>query len=203
MGSARRREREKENLKRAILDAARELFVLEDYKAISMRRIAEKIDYSPTAIYLHFKDKEEIFLHLVSEGFDLLTSKMQLSRDPDPVRRFRGLGRAYLEFALENPHYYKIMFEMELPFLNADCEPEKKLGDDCFGIMERCILEGRDAGVFHLKESPNATACAIWAMVHGAASLSLSNHVDHKLIESREEFYSAVLELTLRGLQAA
>ncbi len=72
LGSSERRAREKENLRRAILDAARELFVAEGYDAVTMRKIADRIEYSPTTIYLHFKDKDEILLCLSEEGFTLL-----------------------------------------------------------------------------------------------------------------------------------
>src|SRR4051794_31187958 len=113
MGSAQRRARAKENLRRAILDAARKLFATEDYKAVSMRRIAEEIEYSPTALYLHFKDKEEILFYLIDEGFEMLSGRLESLNVEDPVLRLRKGGRVYFKFAFEQPHYYRIMFQLQ------------------------------------------------------------------------------------------
>ena len=91
MGSAQRRARAKENLRRAILDAARELFATEEYEAVSLRRIAEKIEYSPAAIYLHFQDKKEILFHLIDEGFALLSARLETVRVADRYDVLRDL----------------------------------------------------------------------------------------------------------------
>ena len=64
MGVKERREREKESLRQDILDVAREMFATEGYESVSMRKIADKIEYSPTTIYLYFKDKNELFYAL-------------------------------------------------------------------------------------------------------------------------------------------
>ena len=77
MGTKERREREKEEIRQKILDAARELFVQEGYDAVSMRKIAEKIEYSPTAIYLHFKDKRSVLIALCDEDFLRLARELQ------------------------------------------------------------------------------------------------------------------------------
>ena len=68
MGVKERREREKSETRDKILDAARELFVTEGYEGVSMRKVADKIEYSPTAIYVHFADKEELFRELCHRG---------------------------------------------------------------------------------------------------------------------------------------
>src|SRR5437868_7223920 len=81
MGIKERHERDREAVSRAILDAARELFVSEGYQNVSMRKIAERIEYSPAAIYSYFESKDDIFFALAEEGFRLLG-------DPDdPVRQ--------------------------------------------------------------------------------------------------------------------
>src|SRR5438034_7537093 len=72
MGIKERHERDREAVHRAILDAARELFVSEGYQNISIRKIAERIEYSPAAIYGYFPSKDDIFFSLAEEGFRLL-----------------------------------------------------------------------------------------------------------------------------------
>ena len=103
LGTKERREREKEEIRQKILDAARELFVQEGYDAVSMRKIAERIEYSPTAIYLHFKDKRSVLIALCDEDFLRLARELQkIGRIEDPVERMRQSGRAYIRFALEH-----------------------------------------------------------------------------------------------------
>src|SRR5580765_6562626 len=101
MGTKERREREREELRTKILDAARELFAKEGYEAVSMRRIAEAIEYSPTAIYVHFKDKAELMRELCHEDFSKLDAgNPDALETTDPVERIRALGRMYIHFGV-------------------------------------------------------------------------------------------------------
>src|SRR5256885_8517715 len=81
MGIKERHERDREAVRRGILDAARELFVSEGYANVSIRKIAERIEYSPAAIYGYFPSKDDIFFELAEEGFRLL-SDPQRALDP-------------------------------------------------------------------------------------------------------------------------
>ena len=69
MGVKERQERDKEQLRERILDAARELFVAEGYRNVSIRKIAEKVEYSPAALYSYFPSKDALFFALAEEGF--------------------------------------------------------------------------------------------------------------------------------------
>lgn len=90
MGVKERRDREKLATRDLILDAARELFVSEGYEGVSMRKVAEKIEYSPTAIYVHFADKEELFRELCHQDFAHLAQVFQSAALPeDPVERLK------------------------------------------------------------------------------------------------------------------
>src|SRR5215469_1136897 len=111
MGVKERREREREETRAKIADAARELFAREGYDAVSMRRIAEAIEYSPTAIYVHFKDKESLFQELCRQDFGKLASVFtKLSQVENPIERIREIGHAYIHFALLYPNHYRLMF---------------------------------------------------------------------------------------------
>src|SRR5437660_10594166 len=106
MGVKERREREKSETRDKILDAARELFVTEGFEGVSMRRVAEKIEYSPTAIYVHFADKNELFHELCREDFARLQEVMTSpSMAVDPVERLRQIGRNYVEFGVRFRHH--------------------------------------------------------------------------------------------------
>jgi AcrR family transcriptional regulator len=202
VSSVQRRARAKENLRRAILDAARELFVTEDYRAISMRRIAEKIEYSPTAIYLHFKDKQEILFQLVQEGFELLNARLQALDIADPVERLRQGGQAYMEFARTQPHYYKLMFQLEDKALSEQCAARSEISENAFGFIVRCVTEAMAQEKFRATDPPMIVAHTIWAHIHGAVSLMLANRLMRLPEEAHSIFYSHVVETTLRGLRA-
>src|SRR5262250_505658 len=103
MGIKERQERDREAVRRAILDAARDLFVTEGYRNISIRKIAERIEYSPAAIYSYFPSKDDIFFALAEEGFRLLGDPAQAPRQAElrqlePLDRLRGLFWRLYEF---------------------------------------------------------------------------------------------------------
>src|SRR5258706_722681 len=111
MGVWERREREREEVRTKILDASRELFATHGYEAVTMRRVAERIEYSPTAIYLHFADKETLLRELCETDFLSLAKQFQrIARVEDPVERLRRIGHAYTEFAIDFPNHYRLMF---------------------------------------------------------------------------------------------
>src|SRR5712691_4365318 len=115
MGIKERHERDREAIQRAILDAARELFVSEGYQNVSIRKIAERIEYSPAAIYGYFPCKDDIFFALAEEGFRLLghpedaglTARLPGS---EPLDRLRQIFWHIYEFGLEHPQYFSLMF---------------------------------------------------------------------------------------------
>lgn len=199
MSSAQRRAREKENLKRAILDAARELFVTEDYHAVSMRRIADKIEYSPTAIYLYFKDKDEIFLNLVEEGFAMLCDRLYALDIADPIERLGQGGRAYVDFAFTQPHYYRIMFEI------GDKKPPEELagcvtnGVRAFEFIRQCVTEAKEQGKLAGDQDVNVFSHAIWACMHGAVMLALSGRLFMLPEDQYPALFEAIEKILLNG----
>src|SRR5580692_3211582 len=130
MGVKERREREKSETRDKILDAARELFVTEGYEGVSMRRVAEKIEYSPTAIYVHFADKNELFHELCGQDFARLPEEMQSADMPaDPIERLRQLGRNYIQLGLRFPNHYLFMFMTPHPPNEPD-EEDREIMDN-------------------------------------------------------------------------
>src|SRR5580765_5352215 len=116
MGTQERREREKQELRIKILDAARDLFAAEGYDAVTMRKIAEKIEYSPTAIYQHFADKDALVAELCHHDFrSFATHFGRAAAVQDPIERLCASGRAYFDFAVEFPEQYRFMFMAARP----------------------------------------------------------------------------------------
>src|SRR3974377_491950 len=117
MGVKERKAREKTHLRQEILMAASELFVKEGFENVSMRRIAEKIEYSPTTIYLYFKDKAELLEQGCHGTFERLSAHLKriLEQPGDPTERLKRGLLAYIHFGLENPHHYRATFMMPIP----------------------------------------------------------------------------------------
>src|SRR5947207_11504425 len=114
MGIKERQERDRETVRRAILDAARDLFTTEGYRNVSIRKIADRIEYSPAAIYSYFPSKDDIFFALAEEGFRLLFSyERGIGARPapeDPADLLRAMFWRYYEFSKEHPAYFALMF---------------------------------------------------------------------------------------------
>src|SRR5919202_6941068 len=111
MGIKERQERDREAVRRAILDAARDLFVAEGYKNVSIRKIAERIEYSPAAIYSYFASKDDIFYALAEEGFRLLGDPADVSLEGRTLlQRVRAIFWRLYEFSREHPQYFALMF---------------------------------------------------------------------------------------------
>src|SRR6266853_2367684 len=112
MGVQERRARQKEGVREEILDAARTLFVKEGYEHVSIRKIAEKIEYAPGTIYLYFRDKAEILERLCEETFSKLAQKMHaINADPsNPLDGLRRGLRTYIQFGIDNPNHYIVTF---------------------------------------------------------------------------------------------
>src|SRR2546423_841925 len=100
------------NNPQVIMDAARELFVEEGFENVSMRRIAEKIEYSPTTIYLYFEDKLSLLYAICQETFAKLAKRLEAHgrESADPVETLKKGCRAYIEFGLKHPNHYKLTF---------------------------------------------------------------------------------------------
>jgi len=205
MGVKERREREQSETREKILDAARELFITEGYDGVSMRKVAEKIEYSPTAIYMHFADKEQLFHELCQQDFARLAEVFQSSAMPlDPVERLKQIGRTYVGFGLQYPNHYKLMFMTPHPVqepTEADCEIKGNPEVDAYAFLKLTVQQAIDAGCFREElRDADLLSQTLWAAVHGVISLQIAKGCDHwvdwRPIQERSEL---MLDATLRG----
>lgn len=182
MGIAERKEREKEDLKRRILDTARELFLEHGYDRTSMRMIAERIEYSPTTIYLYYKDKDAIFHALHVEAFLLMGSLFApLAKVSDPIERLNAMGRVYLEFAQQRPGLYDLMFIMKSPVKEQTWEE----GQSTFDVLKHTVQEAMKKGLLR-KADVEVTSFLIWSTVHGMAALFVRDRCFKVISESKQ-----------------
>lgn len=201
-----RREREKLETREKILDAARELFLTEGYDGVSMRQVAERIDYSPTAIYVHFADKDELFRELVHADFAKLAGAFQEAANlSDPVERIKRIGSAYIEFGRRYPNHYKLMFMTSCPLDGpdeVDCEIKGNPEVDAYAFLKHSVQQAIDAGLFR-EELTDAELLSqtLWAAVHGVISLQIAKHSDAwvawRPLEQRAQL---TLDAIMRGL---
>jgi AcrR family transcriptional regulator len=206
MGVKERREREKSETREKILDAARELFVTEGYEGVSMRKVAEKIEYSPTAIYVHFADKEELFRELCHQDYARLAEVFQSSViSADPIERLKQIGAIYIDFGMRYPNHYKFMFMTPHPQHELDEVDREMMGNperDAYAFLKWAVQEAIDAGSFREDvRDAELVSETLWASVHGVISLEIAKGsdawVDWRPIEDRAQFMS---DLTLRAL---
>lgn len=177
MGVKERKLRQKKFLRQEILDAASELFVKEGFENVSMRRIADKIEYSPTTIYLYFKDKAELLEQVCHETFARLSAHLTriLEQPGDPVDRLKRGLLAYIHFGLENPHHYRATFMMPIPdgFDKEEYKKPDSPGMQAFDFLRRSVYDCISSGKF-ANSDPEIISQALWSGVHGITSLLIT-----------------------------
>lgn len=182
MGTTERRERQRVELREKILAAAREMFAREGYEAVTMRRIAERIEYSPTAIYGHFPDKEALVRELCDRDFLALAQQfLKLARVEDPVERLIQAGHAYAAFGVAHPYHYQLMFMTpDVPAKAAGSRLERgNPQQDAYAFVRAVVAECMEAGLMRedLKDV-DLVAQVVWAAIHGVVALQVARAKD-------------------------
>lgn len=205
MGIKERRERERAELRGRILEAARELFVTEGFEAVSMRKIARAVEYSPTAIYLHFPDKQSMLEAICDEDFLALATRFRkIATIQDPIERLRAAGRAYAEFGLEHPHHYQLMFMTPRPHHT----PEKSRIErgnpeqDAYAFLNWTVGEAIAAGRLREElDDVELVSQIVWSGVHGIASLLITKSNEPWIDwRPRQRLIEEMLDMTLHGI---
>lgn len=171
MGITERKEREKQERKALILEAATKMFLEDGFDKTSLRNIAEQIEYSPATIYLYYKDKNELFYAIQEQGFELLLKEFsKTNKIKDPFQKLIAVGKAYLHFAEKNPEYYDLMFIMRAPMLHIEKEDSWDCGMQSFYFLHQVVT---DCIAQKKIKSNNAdiASIAIWSFAHGLAAL--------------------------------
>jgi AcrR family transcriptional regulator len=203
MGIKERQERDRATVRRAILDAARDLFVTEGYGNVSIRKIAERIEYSPAALYSYFESKDDIFFALADEGFTLLGETAAGSPGAaaaTPLDRLReSLWRVY-QFSCDQPQYFALMFlDRTVPRISR--------ADECFAAA-RTLKHGLSADIQACVAAgllPPTTRIPVafrllTVPLLGMAAMRLSNRVPEG--EHPDALARDLLDVTIAGLQA-
>jgi AcrR family transcriptional regulator len=188
VGVAERREREREQLRAAIIDAARDLLLEQGLQGLSMRAIADRVEYSPATIYLYFRDKDDLIREVVQTGFERLSGAVarELEREgagADPATQYGAMGRGYAHFALENPAYFRVMFE--LPATAQLCEPSGEAPVTGLDQSVAMVQQAMDAGQLGAGDA-RRTAIVGWGLIHGLTTLYLAGHLRNEIRDADE-----------------
>jgi Transcriptional regulator len=169
-----RQEQEKQELHQAILNAAGELFLEQGYERFSLRKVAERISYSPTTIYRYFRDKDDLLFAVVDEGFVQFVQQLAAVAESqeDPWERIIALGRAYVAFGLQNSMYYQLMFMQRADFWAHPPEGESQPRIASFQVLRQAVQQAIDAGILRSGDAQSYSD-VLWAMMHGMVSLAI------------------------------
>src|SRR5262245_31184824 len=161
------RERYRDELRRSILEVAREEFIRHGYDGVSMRKVAEKVGCSHGNLYLHFKDKLALFECLVEEGYGQFAEGLRVpesTRRGDPVEFLRQAGRAYVAFGVANASVYEFVFILRRPG-DRPHKPHVTF-ERMRALVQRCVDEKHFRPV-----DVDIASQSLWAAAHGITSL--------------------------------
>ncbi len=204
-----RRGREQALVREKILAAARELFIRDGFEAVSMRKIAQAIEYTPPAIYTHFADKATLMRELCFQDYGALAARfLRLSKVADPVERVLKAGLTYIRFAIDHPNHYRLMFmtpppqgfEFQAEDLARMSDPEQ----DGYAFLTHSIQDAITLGRFRPEyHDAELIGQMLWAGVHGLASLQITHKHDPCVKwRSVEKLSRGICESMLRGMLA-
>lgn len=179
MGLAERKEREKLELKHLILDAARKILLENGQDGLSIRKIADEIEYSPATIYLYFADKDAILHELMDMGFGVMNEYMKYAfAEKDPIKRIHSIGHAYIKFGLENKDWYELMFNSNKPMKHIEkCCEDWDQGMAMFSFLTQTCNEALSQLQIRDVEA-DILALHLWSSVHGLVNLYLTERLE-------------------------
>lgn len=185
MSSKDRKLREKEEVRNKIIAAARQIAIEEGWHAVTIRKIADKIDYTPPIVYEHFENKEDLFQEIIYYGFGILTKQLdKMKKDATDIKSFlRSISMGHWDFALNYYDLYQLMFNLERAKPNKEMEYGFNVIQDTFvKIAHNDINLARELSVY-------------WASLsHGAISLLkfASPPPDEIKIDKREVYLKII-----------
>ena len=188
-----------EDVKRKIMEAASELFVAEGYANVSMRKIARKIGYTPTTIYLYFDDKADLLNQICEQTFAQMTqnlvaiSKLSLS----PMDRLRLGLLEYIQFGLKHPNHYSIVFN-SVKSVEPVQEFKMSQGEAAFNTLRQsvsaCMVNGSIG-----QPDVELVSQTLWACIHGVTSLLITQ--EGFPFVGRQKLTESVVDTIMAGIR--
>ena len=206
MGVEERREREREQRRRDILDAARRLLVDECLASTSVSQIARESELGTGTLYFYFKSKEEIFASLQEEGLEILYSQVARAgkRESDPEKKLMATAMAYLEFSREYRDYFDVInYFISSPsthFPSVLLTRIHSRGASILSLVESVVAEGSKQGLFQAPK-PRRYAIFFWASLHGLIAIRKMGKDTILEKEDYLDFYRYSVERLIRSIR--
>ena len=172
MGIAERKQRQREEVRASILTAAWQIVETEGWQSLSIRKIADAIEYSAPVIYDHFENKEAIMLEFTKRGFALLNQDLESaqSRFSHPDQQVEAMAYAYWNFAFQNKEYYQLMYGLGMP----GCETVKQISElQQFSNLLLEPLRNLIAKSANPQVDPFLKLHPLWSTLHGLISINM------------------------------
>tara|TARA_R110002051_G_scaffold1626_4_gene9069 strand:- start:14693 stop:15325 length:633 start_codon:yes stop_codon:yes gene_type:complete len=178
--SARKPKGEGHERRAEILEAAERIFVDRGYEGATIRKIADEVGLSSTALYMHFPDKRAILDEICRQAFEALIAlnRAVLAETDDPVLRMRRMIDAYVRFGFANPNAYRLVYLTRSTEVGGTpVSTAQQTGAELYRSFETAVVDAGRAG--YLRGDGRATAQALWAGGHGIVSLMITKpHLD-------------------------
>jgi len=199
MGRPALREAEIDAFRRRLCDVATRRFAEYGVGGVSLRGLADELGCSRATPYRYFHNKDEIFAAVRTRAFAQLAAVCDevTAREPDAERRIMEIGRAYLRFARDEPHAYRVAFELDQPDSEAYPELQHERAR-AWGAIRNSVQYAFQKGV--LEGDPETISHLYWAGLHGLAALELAGQLQARSLEALEE---PMIEALLRGTRAS
>ena len=178
MGIAERKYRQKEEVRSLILDAAWKLILEEGYASLSIRKVADAIEYSVPVIYSHFDSKDAILKEFVKRGYGQLVEQLLHVKESqsEPSRQLEVMSLAYWDFARNNKEYYQVMFGLGIP----SCEAVRQVPEiQAFGELIQSVIRQAIAASRHPEANFFLKFHTYWSILHGIISIQMNGASPH------------------------
>ena len=202
MGVKERRERERTQVREKILDAALEVFARDGIDAVTMRALADAIEYSAPVIYAHFRDKEAIIQELCHRQLRTMAREFATFGALDPVERLRRIGYVYADFAVDHPSHFRFMFLMPHPSVDDEEFAKDDPQQNAYAFLKQTVKDALAASAFRPEFTDAEEIAQIcWASAHGLVALQNIKGPD-SWIDWRDMRTTArrLIDVTLIGL---
>ncbi len=202
MGINERKQKEKDKLRRKILNTAKDILIEQGINKLTMRAIAKKINYSPTTIYLYFKNKEKLTFHLLEYSFQILVEALQkedIKTYSNSIERLKAGLTIYIKNGLDNSNFYKIMTGSILEFKNPEMTlKEGTMNEKSFSILQ----EGVELCIKNKELKPGDPfniAKILWVAIHGITIIMIDTPTFPW--GNKDQFISDYLDVLIKGLK--
>lgn len=187
-----------QDLRKALLQSARELLASKGYRGFSLRQVARKTGVSATSVYIYFENKDHLIHTLIEQSVSELNRRLKkvYGTLTDPVKRLEGFAEAYVQYALEHPREYQIIYLASTEDMSRYPKEKFRKARRGYEYLTDTIKEAVEQKIFD-EPRPRTAAYTFWAQLHGVMSVVLSKRLDTRI--DQQEFIEQAISHILHG----